>query len=184
MEGGEAPKGAYLEAALSSAARATLSECCHSLALRARSPFGAPPRLSPETRRPAGSAPGHASWDAASAGVTRLHLSQSRDCTSRAGRSTGVNDARSRPGAGRNPARRDRPRSTFESTLAKGPSVNEMGRDVSTSVTIVKTWSLNRRRQKASETNSFKPSSVGSAGHPHFEPAGSLIGILPGYGDR
>ena len=55
-----------------------------------------------------------------------FHLSQSRDCTSRAGRSTGVNDARSRPGAGRNPARRDRPRSTFESTLAKGPSVNEM----------------------------------------------------------
>jgi hypothetical protein len=30
-----------------------------------------------------------------------FHLSQSRDCTSRAGRSTGVNDARSRPGAGR-----------------------------------------------------------------------------------
>ena len=44
----------------------------------------------------------------------------------RTGRSTGVNDARSSPGTGRNPARGNRPRSTFESTLAKGPSVNEM----------------------------------------------------------
>jgi hypothetical protein len=75
--------------------------------------------------RPAGSTPGHASWDVDPAGVTRLHLSQSRDCTSRTGRSTGVTDARSRPGAGRNAARRDRSRSTFESTLAKGPSGNE-----------------------------------------------------------
>jgi len=75
--------------------------------------------------RPAGSTPGHASWDADPAGVTRLHLSQSRDCTSRTGRSTGVTDARSRPGAGRNAARRDRSRFPFESTLAKGPSGNE-----------------------------------------------------------
>jgi hypothetical protein len=67
-----------------------------------------------------------------------FHLSQSRDCTSRAGRSTGVNDARSRPGAGRNAARRDRPRSTFESTLAKGPSVNETEGDVIDMVTDVK----------------------------------------------
>ncbi len=36
-------------------------------------------------------------------GVTRFHLSQSRDCTSRTGRSTGVSDARSRPGAGYKP---------------------------------------------------------------------------------
>jgi hypothetical protein len=95
-----------------------------------RSPSGASPRLSPVARRPAGSAPGHASWDADPAGATRLHLSQSRDCTSRTGRSTGVTDARSRPGAVRNAARRDRPRSTFESTLAKGPSVNEMSRNI------------------------------------------------------
>ncbi len=47
-----------------------------------------------------GSTPGHASWDADPAGVTRPHLSQSRESTSRTGRSTGVNDARSRPGAG------------------------------------------------------------------------------------
>jgi hypothetical protein len=50
--------------------------------------------------RPASSTPGHASWDADPTGVIRLHLSQSRDCTSRAGRSTGMSDAQSRPGAG------------------------------------------------------------------------------------
>jgi len=88
-------------------------ECCHSPALRARSPFGAPPRYSPEARRPTGSAPGHASWDADPAGVTRLHLSQSRDCTSRAGRSTGVTDAQSRPGTVCETARGNRTCSTF-----------------------------------------------------------------------
>ena len=88
-----------------------------------RSPFGAPPRLSPEARRPTGSTPGHASWDVDPAGATRLHLSQSRDSTSRTGRSTGMTDARSRPGAGRNPARRRRPRSAFRSTLAKASFV-------------------------------------------------------------
>ncbi len=91
-----------------------------------RSPFGAPPRRSPEALSPTGSAPGHASWDSDHAGVTRRHLSQSRDCTSRTGRSTGVTDAQSRPGAARNAARRNRSRSTFESTLAKGPSANEI----------------------------------------------------------
>jgi hypothetical protein len=103
-----------------------------------RSPFGAPPRLSPEAFRPRGSASGHASLDAAPAGVTRLHLSQSRDCTSRAGRSTGVTDARSRPGAGRNAARRHRPRSAFRSTLAKAPFVERDGGDVTIVGTIVK----------------------------------------------
>jgi hypothetical protein len=77
---------------------------------------------------PAGSTPGHASWDLDPAGVTRLRLSQSRESTSRTGRSTGVNDARSRPDAGRNPERGNHSRSTFESTLAKGPSGNEMTR--------------------------------------------------------
>jgi hypothetical protein len=114
MEGGEAPKGA------------NQPRCRGARPARTRSPLGAPPRLSPVTRRSAGSAPGHASWDADPAGVTRLHLSQSRDCTSRTGRSAGVFDARSRPGAVRNAARGDRPRSTSESTLAKGPSVNEV----------------------------------------------------------
>jgi len=94
--------------------------------------------------RPAGSTPGHASWDEDPAGVTRLHLSQSRDCTSRTGRSTGVTDARSRPGAGRNAARGDRSRSTFESTLAKGPSADEMRDIVIISVTNVNSWSLKK----------------------------------------
>jgi hypothetical protein len=91
-------------------------------------------------RKPAsftGSTPGHASWDADPAGVTRSHLSQSRDCTSLTGRNAGVTDAQSRPGAGRNPARGHRSRSTFESTLAKGPSVNGMERHVTISVTNV-----------------------------------------------
>jgi hypothetical protein len=48
---------------------------------------------------PKGSAPGLASWDAVPAGVTRTYLSQSSDSTSRTGRSTGEEDARSRPGA-------------------------------------------------------------------------------------
>jgi len=76
------------------------------------------------------------------AGVTRLRLSQSRDSTSRTGRSTGVTDAQSRPGAARNAARRHRSRSTFESTLAKGPSVNEMEENVTGSGTCVKGMSL------------------------------------------
>ena len=62
---------------------------------------------------PTGSAPGHASWEAGRAGVTRPRLSQSRDCTSRTGRSTGVNDARSRPGAVCETARGNRTCSTF-----------------------------------------------------------------------
>jgi hypothetical protein len=106
-----------------------------------RSPFGAPPRLSPEAFTPSGSASGHASWDAAPAGVTHLHLSQSRDCTSRAGRSTGVTDAQSRPGAGRNPARKHRPRSAFRSTLAKAPFVERDKWDVTTVGTDVKSVS-------------------------------------------
>ena len=77
-----------------------------------RSPLGAPPRRSPEAFA-AGSTPGHASWDADRAGVTRLRLSQSRDCTSRTGRSTGVTDARSRPGAACETARGNRTCSTF-----------------------------------------------------------------------
>jgi hypothetical protein len=66
---------------------------------RARSPVGVPPRLSPAGSRPFRSASGHASWDAVVAGVTRPCLSQSRESTSRTGRSTGRHDARSCPGA-------------------------------------------------------------------------------------
>jgi hypothetical protein len=42
--------------------------------------------------------------------------------------------------------RGDRSRSTFESTLAKGPSVNEMGEDVTNMVTGVKGMSLKKRQ--------------------------------------
>jgi hypothetical protein len=67
--------------------------------------------------RPLGATPGQASWDVAGrsilygrpnrgakisrsyAGVTRARLSQSRECTSRTGRSAGQHDARSCPGA-------------------------------------------------------------------------------------
>jgi hypothetical protein len=173
MEGGEAPKGASIHWPHQRVRQRTFSFRPPPFAREGRegvrSPFGAPPRLSPAARRPTGSTPGHASWDLdlrairksgngfpkrshASvnplAGVTRLHLSQSRDCTSRTGRSTGMTDARSRPGAGRNAARRDRPRSTFESTLAKGPSVNEMGRHVIAVGTGIKGATLNTRPRK------------------------------------
>ena len=110
-KGGEAPKGAP-------------STCPHQIGCGrvlsgGRSPSGAPPRLSPATRRLADSAPGHASWDVDPAGATRLHLSQSRDCTSRTGRSTGVTDARSRPGAECKSARRHRSRSVFRLAFRK-----------------------------------------------------------------
>jgi hypothetical protein len=92
----------------------------------ARSPLGALPRRSPEARRPIGSTPGHASWDADLAGVTSLRLSQSRESTSRTGRSTGVNDARSRPGAECKSARRNRTRSAFRCASRTRPLVSEI----------------------------------------------------------
>jgi hypothetical protein len=103
-----------------------------------RSPSGAPPRFSPEARRLTGSAPGHASWDVAKrvdhktttrqfvkpAGVTRLRLSQSSDCTSRAGRSAGVCDARSRPGTVCEIVRGHRTCSTFRIASGLCPSMS------------------------------------------------------------
>jgi hypothetical protein len=80
--------------------------------------------------RPAGSTPGHASWDAVQAGVTRPFLSQSRDCTSRIGRSTGVNDARSRPGAECKSARGNRSRSVFGCASRTRPSIERNFCDV------------------------------------------------------
>ena len=44
MKGGGAPKGAVVEAASADAAARHANECCHSPALRARAPCGAPPR--------------------------------------------------------------------------------------------------------------------------------------------
>jgi hypothetical protein len=59
-----------------------------------------------------------------------------------------MNDAQSRPGAGRNAARGDRSRSTFESTLAKGPPANEMPNGVTINETNVNTWSHEKRRRQ------------------------------------
>jgi hypothetical protein len=57
-----------------------------------------------------------------------------------------MNDAQSRPGAGRNAARGDRSRSTFESTLAKGPPANEMLNGVTVNETVVNRKSQEGRR--------------------------------------
>jgi len=164
-EGGGAPKGASIHWPRQDDRRYRLSPVAAARVRRDALAFRRSTAALARGFRPPGSTPGHASWDVAKrvirksgnrfsekitrslklAGVTRLHLSQSRDCTSRTGRSTGVNDARSRPGAGRNAARGNRSRSTFESTLAKGPSVNEMCDDVIGMVTDVKGASLKKR---------------------------------------
>ena len=91
-----------------------------------RSPVGVPPRLSPGGFRPFRSAPGQASWDVVArrigwTGVTRPYLSQSRECTSRTGRSTGEHDARSCPGADCKSARRHRTRSVFRFASGSRP---------------------------------------------------------------
>jgi hypothetical protein len=89
--------------------------------------------------RPLGATPGQASWDAAGrsirygrpnrgakisrsyAGVTRARLSQSRERTSRTGRSAGQHDARSCPGAECIvPRAGTRTRSTSRNTFATG----------------------------------------------------------------
>ena len=55
-------------------------------------------------------------------GVTRLRLSQSRDCTSHTGHSAGVTDARSRPGAECKSARGHRSRSVSRCASRTRPS--------------------------------------------------------------
>ena len=55
------------------------------------------------------------------AGVTRRRLSQSREGTSRTGRSTGVNDARSRPGAVCETAPRHRARCRNQDRIRNAP---------------------------------------------------------------
>ena len=76
-EGGGAPKGAhaFLPCPAGPGARHA-GECCHPSALRARSPFGAPPRRLPRKSMPWLS-PGRVSWDMPRTGVTRRALSQS-----------------------------------------------------------------------------------------------------------
>jgi hypothetical protein len=59
-------------------------------------------------------------------GVTRPIPSQSSDSTSRLGRSTEGNDARSRSGAGCEPARKHRTRSTLQIASGMRPSMSEI----------------------------------------------------------
>jgi hypothetical protein len=72
------------------------------------------------------STPGHASWTWNQAGVTRPIPSQSSDSTSRLGRSTEGNDARSRSGADCEPARKHRTRSTLQTASGMRPSMSEI----------------------------------------------------------
>jgi hypothetical protein len=78
------------------AVRTNERAACAALRLRARSPAGVPPRLSPEGLSSQRLSPGQASWVTASTGRAsrrrrRTHLQRS---TSRAGRNAGRHDAR------------------------------------------------------------------------------------------
>jgi hypothetical protein len=112
-EGGRAPKGAYLLAVPGGARRAPHERMLPSVRASGALAFRRSTAVLASWLAPTDSAPGHASWDAGRAGVTRPRLSQSRDCTSRTGRSTGVTDARSRPGTVCETARGNRTCSTF-----------------------------------------------------------------------
>jgi len=69
-------------AASADAAARHTGECCHSLALRARAPPGAPPRRLPRKSMPWLS-PGRVSCDLRAAGVSRRALSQSSEAPRR-----------------------------------------------------------------------------------------------------
>ena len=131
MRGGGAPTDARY------GVRATQNGCCHPPAprarkratdspltqnhlLRARSPLGAPPRLSPgfiltrlRARFP-GTRP--------AAALPASRLSQSSGSTPRTGRNTGGHDARSRPGAACEAARRHRPHPAIRIASGMRPS--------------------------------------------------------------
>ena len=114
--------------------------------------------------RPLGAASGQASWDVAGrsilngrpnrgaktsrsyTGVTRARLSQSRECTSRTGRSAGQHDARSRSGADCKTAREHRTRSVFRCASRTRPLseqfvplVPDLGTKVKSDVTVAAT---------------------------------------------
>jgi hypothetical protein len=101
--------------------RASQTSVCglrHSSAARLRAIVGGAPafrRFDRGSRRDShpDSAPGHASWIENQAGVTRSIASQCSGSTPRLGRNTEGNDARSRSGAGCEPARKHRTRSTL-----------------------------------------------------------------------
>jgi hypothetical protein len=101
VKGGGAPKGANCTGRTSGCGARHAGECCHSLALRARAPSGAPPRFSPRRTHP----------DIGSASVPRflrpgcigrypLPPVSSQPRSAETGRSAGRSVTRSRPGAG------------------------------------------------------------------------------------
>jgi len=99
--------------------------CAAARHIGARPPSGATPRLSqglPSLTQLQAMLP--ATWN--QAGVTRPIPSQSSDSTSRLGRSTEGNDARSRSGADCEPARKHRTRSTLQIASGMRPSMSEI----------------------------------------------------------
>jgi hypothetical protein len=100
--------------------------CAAARHIAARPPSGATPRLSSETltslTRLQAMLPGTRNQ----AGVTRSIASQFSGSTPRLGHSTEGNDARSRSGAGCEPARKHRTRPTFQIASGMRPSVGEV----------------------------------------------------------
>ena len=74
------------------------------------------------------STPGHASWDLESSGHYPPCPVPVSDSTSRLGRNTEGNDAQSRSGAGCEPARKHRTRSTLQIASGMRPSMSEIFR--------------------------------------------------------
>ena len=111
--------------------------CAAARRIGARPPSGASPRLSqglPSLTQLQAMLP--ATWN--QAGVTRPIPSQSSDSTSRLGRSTEGNDARSRSGADCESARKHRTRSTLQIASGMRPSMSEIPWLVPDLVTDVK----------------------------------------------
>ena len=109
-------------------------------------------------------------------GVTRLGLSQSRDCTSRTGRSTGVNDARSRPGAECKSARRNRTRSAFRCASRTRPLDERDGRYVAEKGTKVKAGVSVNATQKRGDYAGLDITGKSPLWGKHFFGASSLTG--------
>ena len=127
QEGGEAPKGACQPFAAPHQQTLPPADTSGAAArhIGARPPSGASTAALAGTPIPAqlqAMLPG--TWN--QAGVTRSILSQCSDSTSRLGRSTEGNDARSRSGADCEPARKHRTRSTLQIASGMRPSMSEI----------------------------------------------------------
>ncbi len=127
QEGGEAPKGACQPFAAPHQQTLPPADTSGAAArhIGARPPSGASTAALAGTPIPAqlqAMLPG--TWN--QAGVTRSIPSQCSDSTSRLGRSTEGNDARSRSGADCEPARKHRTRSTLQIASGMRPSMSEI----------------------------------------------------------